>query len=181
MDIELISLRKEHLEKVRLWRNLEEVSKYMYSSPNISEAEQKEWFDQINDETDLYWVINFQGRDLGLASINNIDRKNLRATWAFYLGDTTVRGIGLGSKVEYKVLSYAFSVLNLNKLCCEVLTANPRVVVMHEKFGFRREGLLRQHILKEKSFLDVVILAITKEEWERVREYHKKRIYGEVD
>jgi hypothetical protein len=37
---------------------------------------------------------------------------------------------------------------------------------MHLRFGFVREGLLRQHIRRGDNFLDVVVLSILRTEWD---------------
>jgi hypothetical protein len=48
------------------------------------------------------------------------------------------------------------------------LAFNKAVIKLHKKFGFQEEGYFRQHIKKDDQFLDVVALAILREEW-RVR------------
>lgn len=75
-------------------------------------------------------------------------------------------------------MNYVFDELNLNKLRCEVLTFNEKVIAMHEKFGFRREAYYRQHVKKDGVYYDVVGLAMLKKEWEQLKEYHYNRIYN---
>ena len=43
MDVNLIPLIKEDIELVRSWRNLEEVSKFMYTDDYISKENQEKW------------------------------------------------------------------------------------------------------------------------------------------
>lgn len=178
-DIRLETLTKGDIELVRNWRNSSEVAKYMYTEALISESDQKKWFESINWEKNHYWLIKYNERKLGLASLNNIDNVLQSCYWAFYLGDTSVRGEGIGAKVEYQVLQYVFKHLNLNKLRCEVFVHNDKVVRMHEKFGFRREAYYREHCIKYGEKLDVVGLAILKSEWEVLQPIMKRRIYGE--
>jgi len=64
----------------------------------------------------------------------------------------------------------------LNKLCCEVFTFNEKVISIHEKFGSEIEGTLKQHILKNGQFYDIVSMAITKNKWINIKsdyEYEK--------
>ena len=178
MDIELIPLAEEHLELVRAWRNSPEVSAYMYTDAQISSEQQKAWFDkQKTNAAVKHWVISYDNKLLGLASITDISAVFNSCSWAFYLGDTSVRGAGIGGKVEYKVLSYVFDELKLNKLKCEVFVFNEQVIKMHEKFGFRREAYFREHCLKNGTYIDVVGLAMLRSEWEVVKESNFKRIY----
>lgn len=177
-DITLKKLTKDDIEIVREWRNSKEVSSYMYNENYISEEQQIKWYENINWNNSVYWIIEYNGKKLGLASINSIDRVLQSCYWAFYLGDTSVRGVGIGGKVEYNVLKYVFEELNLNKLRCEVFVSNDKVIKMHEKFGFRREAYYREHCKKNQKYEDVVGLAILKSEWELIKTILKQQVFG---
>ena len=82
-----------------------------------------------------------------------------------YLADPVVRGKGVGSFVEYSILNYVFFTLELNKLCGEILSFNSEVIEQQKKFGFQQEGLLREHIIKGDKILDVVLMAMLRNEW----------------
>lgn len=152
--------------RVREWRNLPEVARYMYTDHEISEAEHASWFGKALDSPDRrYWIIELDSTPVGLANVYDINPSHRRAYWAFYLADPTVRGRGVGSATERFVLRWAFEELALNKLCCEVLGSNEGVVAMHQKFGFSIDGTLRSHIWKRDRFEDVVALSILAEEW----------------
>jgi UDP-4-amino-4,6-dideoxy-N-acetyl-beta-L-altrosamine N-acetyltransferase len=179
MDIKLVDIKEEDLEQIRNWRNSKEVSQYMYTSNEISSEQQKKWFEKINsDSTQKNWIIEYDGTKLGLVSIYNIKKDFKHCSWAFYLGNTEVRGLGIGSKVEYTILNYVFEIMKFNKLMCEVFSFNEKVIQMHLKFGFKQEGLYREHILKEGKFYDVVALAILKSEWCLIKDNLKESIYN---
>lgn len=177
-DIELRKLTIDDIEMVRNWRNSKEVSSYMYTETYIKMEEQLKWFNNIDWEKSIYWIIEFNGKGLGLASVTSIDRTLQSCYWAFYLGDTTVRGAGIGAKVEFNVIEHVFSELNLNKLRCEVFVSNDKVIKMHEKYGFRREAYYREHCIKGDEKLDVVGLAIIKSEWSQIKGTIREKIYG---
>jgi len=175
IDIQFIPLSEAHLEMVRVWRNSESVSKYMYTSDYISEDQQLRWYNRIkNDDSQKYWIIKKEDFEIGLISLNFIKPSFKTAYWAFYIGDDNARDSGIGAKIEFKFLNYYFDELRFNKLMCEVLLYNDKVIKLHEKFGFRREGYLRQHILKDKIYYDVVSLAILKTEWLNIRDSFSK-------
>lgn len=179
-DILLKDLTIEDIELVRNWRNSEEVAPYMYNENYITQEQQEKWFKKISSETNSkYWIIEFEGRKLGLASITGIDKTLSSCYWAFYLGDLSVRGAGIGAKVEYNVIEFVFNELKLNKLRCEVFVTNDKVIKMHEKFGFRREAYYREHCIKGKQKLDVVGLALLESDWNVYKNIMKSKIYGE--
>jgi len=179
-DIKLVDLEEKDLEMVRGWRNSPEVAAYMYSEKIIESEEQLAWFTRLkSDHTSRYWIIQYNDKPLGVANVTGINAQLESGYWAFYLGDTTVRGGGIGAKVEFAVLNYVFDELKLNKLRCEVFTFNDKVIKMHEKFGFRREAYYREHCRKQGEFKDVVGLAMLKSEWVQIRDVMRKKIYGE--
>lgn len=179
MDIVLRSVEEKDIEMVRNWRNSEEVSKYMYTDAKITKDQQAKWFEKISDsKNSKYWIIEYDGKPLGLASITDINYNLQSCFWAFYLGDTSVRGAGIGSKVEYNIINYVFNELNLNKLRCEVFVFNDKVIKMHEKFGFRREAYFREHCIKNDNRIDVVGLGLLKTDWEMINDKHYNKIYG---
>ena len=178
-DIKLIPLTKSDIELVRNWRNSSDVSQYMYTDSEISKKQQHIWFDNIHkDNSCKYWIIEYDEKKLGLASITGINETLKSCYWAFYLGDSSVRGAGIGAKVEYNIISYVFNKLKLNKLRCEVFTSNEKVIKMHEKFGFRREAYYREHCMKNNEKLDVVGLALLESEWRTIDLFLKNKIYG---
>jgi len=179
-DIKLVKLKAEDLEMVRNWRNSKDVAQYMYNENFISESDQQKWFVNVNEsKSSIYWIIEYNGKQLGLASVTGIDYTLQSCYWAFYLGDLSVRGAGIGAKVEYNVIEYVFTELGLNKLRCEVFVTNDKVIKLHEKFGFRREAYYREHCIKGNLKLDVVGLGLLKSEWEQINELTKNKIYGQ--
>ena len=171
MELKFKKLDDEHLEKVRNWRNSPEIKKYMYTEPEITPEQQKKWYNKIKkDDSKKYWVVNVDGEDIGLVCIFDIDRLNKRCYWGYYIGEPSARGKGIGKQIELNVLKYVFEKMNLNKLCCEVLEVNEKVVMIHEKYGSRIEGVLREHIHKNGTFHNVVVMSILSKEWGMIKD-----------
>jgi UDP-4-amino-4,6-dideoxy-N-acetyl-beta-L-altrosamine N-acetyltransferase len=154
-------------DQILRWRNAPHVAEYMYTNHEIRQDEHDRWFAHALVRDDAkYWIIEADGKGVGLANIYAIDQVNRRCYWAFYIGDQSAQGRGVGAFVEYWVLRYVFEVLHLHKLCCEVIESNLKIWQMHLRFGFVREGLLRSHIRRGEEFLDIVILSILSSEWD---------------
>lgn len=154
---------------VRTLRNQPDVRKFMYTSHEISEQEHANWLASLqgNPRQQVFVVIKDE-QAVGVVSLNAINSAQKTADWAFYL-DVGLQGKGLGSVVEFWMLDYAFDVAGLEKLNCEVLAMNAPVVKMHQKFGFEVEGVRRQNVVKDGVRVDVVLLGITKAEWQARR------------
>lgn len=169
MSCRLRRLAHADLERVMRWRMLPEVTRYMYSDPKLTMGDQIRWFQRISEsERNRVWIIEVDdpGQPVGVLSLSEIDMVNRRCNWAYYIADELARGRGLGKLLECNVYDHVFGHLGMNRLCCEVLSWNDRVVSLHEKFGSKVEGVLRQHICKNGEFFDVVRMAILKSEWD---------------
>lgn len=169
MKVKLVNIldsRKELQDMVRSWRNSDSVKKYMFNDHTISEEEHCRWIESLRgSQRSISFIIIADKSPVGLVSIVNINPNHLTAEWGFYIYDTSMRGKGIGSLVLYKILEYAFDVLNIEKLNCEALENNPDVIRLYKKFGFLEEGIRRKMILKNGVRLDVVALGMLKEEW----------------
>jgi UDP-4-amino-4,6-dideoxy-N-acetyl-beta-L-altrosamine N-acetyltransferase len=164
-----VSLRELELAdatRILAWRNMPEVAGYMYTDHRISEAEHARWFAAaMTDETKRYWVIQLDDMPVGLANLYDISTPHRRCYWAFYLADDRVRGKGVGSFTERYVMRHVFETMDFEKLCCEVLVTNEAVVKMHQRYGFTVDGILRQHVIKAGTRVDVATMSLLREEW----------------
>lgn len=165
----LREMTSKDLKQVLQWRNHPDVRKNMYTYHEITETEHAHWFERTtNDPAIKHFIFEADDKPLGFVSFSQIDKQNKRAHWAFYSGSLNVKG--LGSRMESLALLYAFESLNLNKLCCEVLSFNEPVVKFHQRFGFEVEGTLKEHYFRDGEAFDVVLLALFKSSWPAVKE-----------
>lgn len=174
MGLALRRISADDLEMIMKWRTMPEVTKYMYTDPQLTMEEQKRWFRRIiSSEEEIYWIIQMDGVDIGLINITDIDPVNRRCDWAYYIADTSFRGRGIATQLECNIYDYAFDKLKLHKVCCEVFCFNEKVISIHQKFGAVIEGTRREHICKNGQYLDIVQMGITKETWHSIRKNFK--------
>ena len=162
-------IKDSELELMLSWRNAPVVRENMYTSHEISLTEHMAWWARIREsESQQYFMYEFQGKPLGIVGFTDIDRSNRNSSWAFYASPEAPKGNG--SRMEILALYYAFNKLMLHKLCCEVLAFNTPVVKMHEKFGFKVEGVLRDQYHRDGQYIDVYRLGLLSTEWSEVRD-----------
>jgi UDP-4-amino-4,6-dideoxy-N-acetyl-beta-L-altrosamine N-acetyltransferase len=163
--------------RIHAWRNSPEVAAFMYTDHAISAEEHDRWFDGLAGDTRRqYWIIEVNDEPVGLANLVNIDRTAGRCDWAYYLASPSVRGLGVGSYVEFWVIDYVFGVMGLRKLWCEVLASNEAVWGLHLKHGFEREALYRAHVIKNGAPADVIGLGLLAEDWASRRAAMRERL-----
>ncbi len=118
------------------------------------------------------------GEPSGIAAFTGIDTKNLNSSWAFYSSPMAAKGTG--SKMEFLMLEHAFGTLRLHKLFCEVLAFNGAVIKLHQKFGFKAEGLFREQHKVNEDFVDIVRLGILAAEWSENRYPMQQRLIERI-
>lgn len=164
--LKLVKVQASDLETLMHWRMLPEVTKYMYTDPQLTMEQQYRWFRSIQeDPTCRHWVIQFDDAKIGALNLANINIRNSRCSWGYYIADTSIRGKGFGKLMDYNIYDLVLAEMGLNKLVSEVFAFNERVVKLHEKCGSQVEGILRQHIKKGDSYYDVVVMSILRDEW----------------
>jgi UDP-4-amino-4,6-dideoxy-N-acetyl-beta-L-altrosamine N-acetyltransferase len=165
----LIELVEKHLPLVFQWRNSPLVRENMYINHEISLAEHQGWFERvIADTTKEYFIFELDGEPCGVIGFMDIDIKSGSSSWAFYSGDTARRGVG--SLMEIAALNYAFDILKLRKLNCEVIEFNEPVIKFHKKHGFKVEGILRRQYYRDERYWDIYRLAIFDKDWLKCKE-----------
>ncbi|WP_338751609.1 UDP-4-amino-4,6-dideoxy-N-acetyl-beta-L-altrosamine N-acetyltransferase [Bacillus sp. FJAT-52991] len=161
------------------WRNKRHIREAMYNSEKIKLQDHNRWFEKIiNSDTDIYFVLLFDNKPIGLVYFNNIDDKNNKCHWGFYIGEDSVPK-GSGSAMGYLGLEYIFNELKFHKVIGEVLERNTKSINFHEKMGFIKEGNLRKEILKNGDYIDIIRYGILKEEWMNKKEELKKNLTNE--
>lgn len=167
-------------DRILEWRNSERVRSYMYSDHVISQEEHDAWFSRaLADSSAVFLIFLHKENPVGFISFTNIDRTHGRCTWAFYLGEIDVPR-GAGPAMEFFALDYAFTKLQIRKLCCEVFVFNASVIKLHEKFGFVHEGRFVEHHIKNGKYEDIVSLAKFGSAWETQREAFKARCFSSI-
>lgn len=155
-QLELLAIRKHP-----------DVRQHMYTIHEISREEHLQWIERLrtDNRTEFYAVFK-AGILVGAASLDNISTEHKRADWGFYI-DPEARGERIGTALGIKVLDHAFK--TLVKLNGEVIDFNERSIAFHKKLGFKREGIRRDHIIRDGRHHDVVMLGINAEEWREQR------------
>lgn len=163
------NIKDSELELMLSWRNAPATRKNMYTSHIIEVEEHVAWWERTKaDPRHCYFMYEQDGQPLGIVGLNNIDLVNKNSAWAFYSSPEAPRGTG--SRMEYLALEYAFGELALYKLYCEVLAFNESVIKLHQKFGFKVEGVFRDQHMTDEGFVDIYRLGLLASEWIGMRE-----------
>lgn len=170
--IKFIKLKEEHLEKVMSWRVKPEVSSNLNTDVEYNMEEQRRWFNRIDqDDTCRYWMIAYQDVLIGVMNLAAIDRKNLRCSAGYYIGELEYRQ--LGAMITPYLYNYVFRKMKFKKIYGEVFVDNKNVLKMHKMHGYREVGVYRDHIFKNGCFHDVVLIELLAESWLKQKKFER--------
>jgi UDP-4-amino-4,6-dideoxy-N-acetyl-beta-L-altrosamine N-acetyltransferase len=173
--IDLRDLIRDDSERLFAWRSEPEVSRWMSDQPPETPQAHDLWIeDFLADRDRRGWIVNFKGRPAGFLTLTGLTNCNRRAEWGWYIGDPDARGRGVGRAAQALGLDKAFDDLGLERVWAEVLADNEAALKAQGAAGFRREGYLKGHALKDGVFRDVVLLAILADEWRAGRAQVRK-------
>lgn len=161
-----LKIRKMHetdLEMVLAWRNHPEVRRYMLTQHEIAFDEHLAWYKKTSkEESQVLLVIEESREPIGCVIFSGAQHGKT-ATWSFYAAPN--RKAGTGNSVCSAALDFAFNKIGVHKVAGQVLDFNVASIRIHERLGFVREGLLREHCIIKNERHNLVCFGILRNDW----------------
>jgi putative acetyltransferase len=95
---------------------------------------------------------------LGLHTFPNKPRRRHAGAVGMSVHDEW-QGKGIGTALMHAAVDLADNWVNLRRLELEVYTDNESAIHLYERFGFEREGTLRQHAFRDGRYVDAYLMA----------------------
>lgn len=165
--ISLRPIAETELEQTRAWANTPELQRLILRVGEVSPEDQRRWFERLQaDDGRLVFSVFENGLHVGNTGFYHWDRVHGRAEFWILLGHAPSRGKGLGGVVLQLMLAYGYHTMGLNKIYLHVGEGNRPAQRLYEKFGFRRESLLREHYLIEGARVNVLGMSLLRSEYD---------------
>lgn len=156
------------IEKVRQWRNKEEIRKNMLNQNIITREEHLNWIENIKRKKNYkFWVVYINGIPIGSVYLHNIDHINLTSEWGFYIGDDTYKGKGLSKCILFKFLGMVFEEINYEILFTKVISNNIAALNIYKNFKFE---IINDFLYNQKKYF---LLKFAKKDWLKSKEMLK--------
>jgi diamine N-acetyltransferase len=161
-----VELRRASIgDRKRLYRWRVNNNPYFFGevpTPN----EHTRWLkDAIQDDSQYLFIILASYEPVGTISLYNIDLLHHRAEYGRFIIEEAARGEGYGRAALNWILSYAFKVLNLNRVYASILYDNRAGLAVARSCGFHPEGIHWEHVCQGGVYRDVVSVALLRDEW----------------
>ncbi len=150
------------------WLSDLEVTRYLGRVMGMALFQEEEFFKRVGEsKTDVYWMIEAEGRPIGGTALAQIDWLNAHASTGTVIGDKTAWGRGYGSEAMALRTDYAFRQLNLHKLLSGTFMENERSKRALIKAGYREIGVQRDHFFRDGRWHDHWMCEVLRSDWER--------------
>ena len=147
-----------------------EVTRYLGRRAVPALFQEEEFLKRVGEsKTDVFWMIEAEGRAIGASGIHQIDWVNAHAITGTVIGDRSMWRKGLGSESMALRTAYAFEQLNLHKLMTQVFMENEPSKRGLVKVGYREIGMEREHFFREGRWHDHWLAELLRSDWEKLR------------
>ena len=166
MQLKFTSLEKDDLAQIKKWRN-EQQSICRYWKP-LTDDNQEDWYFTYSDKDarEVIFAIRYtldDGSDvlIGYTGLVYIDWLNRRAEYSILVDLNYHSNYDeIFQKTTDFIVDYGFNSLNLNKITTETFSHRTHQIELLEKYGFERQGVLKDHIYKDGKYWDSHLHAI---------------------
>lgn len=153
------------------WLRDPEVTRYMTAGlfPQTKKDLRSFYEKAVLDRNAVYFAIidKKTNKHIGNVKLDKIDQINRRCEFGILIGDKKYWGKGLCHEVTKLVVEYAFTKLNLRKVCTATVEENKAAAKCYKSVGFKVEGVLREmhHDHTTNKYVNHVVFGLLKREF----------------
>lgn len=133
----------------------------------VSEAYERKWVeDAIFNPKDLKLAICLTENDryIGNVYMTDINNLNRSCTSHILIGEKDCWGKGYAKEALMLAINYMFNERNIHRIQAFILESNTQSLRMHEKCGYKVEGIMQDSIYKNGKYQNQYILSIINNE-----------------
>lgn len=124
-----------------------------------------ELFHYLNQSGRRYFSIAYQDQPVGFIGAENIEVSARRLEMRKLVGNSDLRGKGIGKRATFAFLYYVYKILEFDKVYIHSTDVNIRNLNLNSHFGFQLEGVFLQEIVRDSKRRDVVRMGLLRSHW----------------
>lgn len=129
-------LTYDKIEMVRNWRNDQKIAKYMEFRDYITPEMQEKWFQKIDNDNNFFFIIEFEGKEIGLINIKDIDYEQKTGEGGIFIYDDTYLNSDVSFRASLCLSDFFFETLNLERVIAHIFWNNKRAIQYNIMLGF---------------------------------------------
>ena len=160
-NVRLRSIVVDDIEMLRCWRNQDSIRNSFVYSGIISQEQQAKWFIRyLSDNCDFMFIALYKDEPIGACALYNVDPQNLCCEFGrLMIGNTQLRGMGLGKRLTKLATLLGFEMLGLERVYLEVFQENTYAKNVYKSLGYRITGTAM------RNNREVWLMEVMKENW----------------
>jgi RimJ/RimL family protein N-acetyltransferase len=167
--------RKEELSTYQRWFEDPEVIYFTPRTNPLSDSQEEEWFNRVGEDPNaVQWVIEVDGKPVGLTGIGGIHWRHGNGETGLVIGDKSLWHKGIASEAMALRTAFCFRELNLHKINTRAFMENEPSKRALQKAGYRECGVQRQEFYRDGRWRDVWMGEVLREDWERAQSEREK-------
>jgi len=154
IGIALRRINHSDLEMVRKWRNQPRVRSQMFRDEIISQIQQIEWFQSIDNANNYYFVILENEIPLGLIFAKNINQKTNEGEGGIFMGDLSKISSDIPARASLLLLYFCFNCLCIKRSKIRVKTENTQALSFNLSLGYKCIDQIDDALILEATLED---------------------------
>lgn len=153
--VRLRRMTAKDAELVRYWRNQSDIANFMEYRNYITPAAQIAWFASINNKNNYYFIIEFEGRRIGLINAKDYNDEAGFGEGGIFIWDKDYIGSLAAVFSSLCLLNFLLVKINVcRKSRVRILKTNERAIQYNKMLGYK---LLpgQEHVLNQLYELDL--------------------------
>jgi len=146
----LSRLTENDIELVRKWRNDPLINQYMEYRTTITPKMQQQWFESINNAQNFFYIIDYQGSQVGMISTFNVDWKEKRGEAGIFIWQKDLWTTPIPVFAVLAMLDINFWLFDIKEMRIKVKKTNKRALSYNKGLGYELLKI-EQHKNKNKK------------------------------
>ena len=170
-SLRLVAVRPEWVEAWLSWRRETSARRFLdEQSRERLMARLRSTSSDLRDRqvSEYRWMIEFEDKLAGTVSLRNLSG-TLGDGDLGYLVAERFQGRGLATRAMSLLIDKAFTERDLHRLSIRTARDNEGSSRLAVRLGFKHEGTLREHYLREHHRVDQLVYGLLRSEWDKTR------------
>ena len=135
-NIELESIKHNHIEQIRNWRNLESIQNKMICREYITTSQQAHWFQNVVDENKLFFLCKVDNKPIGVIYSDDIDwKQKISYNSGVFLAENDIYGTGYPILISI-LFTYCGFKFNIKENIVKILNNNDNAINFNKSMGY---------------------------------------------
>lgn len=129
-------LSADEIEALRQRRNHRDVARFMIFQDEISEEQQRAWFERVDNRHNLYGTLYWRGEFIGLTNLRDIDYERCSAEGGMIIWSPEHQNSLVPFRAAIVGTDLAFWVYGFQRITVRVLASNKRALRYNRALGY---------------------------------------------